>query len=161
LQSQPVRKAPPREPSARCSRYSCSTLAKFSLTSSDGIMSEPALPSLYEPTSTWVKVYLRYSCCSLPALRQVSTTFGMCSPLAQASSSFGLALLTLAVKWKSCRSTLPAPPPPPKSIVPSWMAPQLHATTSISPLCLASCDSPSIPSIFRKQSIAALVGLRG
>src|SRR5438067_2101848 len=56
-------------------------------------------------------------------------------------------------------ATLPAPPPPPPEWVPLWCSPQLHESSSISPLCLWSADSPSMPSIFRKKSTCAIVNL--
>src|SRR5947209_1415277 len=102
------------------------------------------------------KVTIMYSCCSPPALRQVRMALLMCWPVAQASISLGVALFTVMVKWKSCMLTLPAPPPPPPAWVPVWVSPQLHDWTSISFLCLASVDSPSMPSTFRKKSTAAI-----
>src|SRR5947208_12836497 len=111
----------------------------------------PAEPPVwYDDTSTSVSVTLRYSCWSLPALRQTSTAFLKCSPLAQPSISLGEALFTFILKLKSRMLTLPAPPPPPAECAPVWASPQLHVSTSISPLCLWSDDSPSTPSIFRK-----------
>ena len=79
----------------------------------------------------------RYSCCSLPALRQDQLAFLMCSPLAHASISFGLDLLTCMTKVKSCICTLPAPPAAAVGWVPVWVAPQLEDSISISFLCLS------------------------
>ena len=60
----------------------------------------------------------------------------MCSPLAQARNSFGLALLTFITKWKSCICTLPAPPPPPAQMVPALVSPQENDMIWISSLCV-------------------------
>src|SRR6516225_2431716 len=50
--------------------------------------------------------------------------------------------------------TRPAPPPPPAGGPASFDSPQLQASTSISPLCLASKDSPAIPASLRNISSA-------
>src|SRR3954464_9744828 len=114
-------------------------------------MSPLELPPVWKvEISRSLKVIFRYSCCSLPALRQVRMAFLMCSPLAQARNSFGEDLFIFITKWKSCMLTLPAPPPPPPEWEPLCDSLQLHDSRSISFLCLSSCDSPSIPSIFRK-----------
>src|SRR4051812_2441459 len=82
----------------------------------------------------------------------------MCSPVAHACISFGLALFTFMVKWKSWSTTFPAPPPPPLECAPLFVSPQLNDWISISPLCFESPLSPSMPSIFRKKSTAAMSG---
>src|SRR6185503_2591683 len=109
-----------------------------------------APPVWYEDTSRSLNVYFKNSCCSLPALRQVRMADLMCSPVAQASNNFGVALFTFITKWKSCICTLPAPPPPPTDIVPLCDSPQDQDSTSISFLCLESALSPCIPSSFKK-----------
>src|SRR5262245_45301891 len=157
LTSQPVLMGAARLPSPFCSRYSNSSLAKFRLIWSTGTRLEGALPPVWYPeTSTSLMMTLKYSCCPLPALRQVSTALGMWVPLAQDSISLGDALFRLITKLKSFMLTLPAPPPPPLEEAPSWDSPQLQDTRSISPLCCLSADSPSIPSSLRKKSTAAM-----
>src|SRR5258707_15398102 len=101
-------------------------------------------------------VHFMNSCWSLPALRQTRVAFLMCSPSAQASISLGEALSTFLVMWKSCIATLPAPMPPPADAVPVWCSDQLNDSSWISPLCLESADSPSIPSTLRNASNSAI-----
>src|ERR1035437_6922638 len=75
-------------------------------------MGESLPPVWYEEMKTSKNEYFRNSCWSLPAFRQVRIALLMWSPVAQAISSIGVALLTPMVKWKSCIATLPDPPPP-------------------------------------------------
>src|SRR5262245_14563939 len=126
LAHQPDLVTAPSEPSCFCSLYSTSIRAKFMLTESNGStwpLCGP--PDWKELISTSLRVSLRYSCWSLPALRQVSTTLGMCWPLQQARNNFGDALLVIITKEKSCRLALPVPPPPPWAWEPCWLAPKL------------------------------------
>src|SRR5262245_38631716 len=78
----------------------------------------------------------------------------MCLPLAQASSSSGLALLTCAVRWMSWKLTLPAPAPLPVGAEPSFEAPHEKLSTSIVLGCLLSVDSPLMVSISSNWSHA-------
>src|SRR4029079_19302577 len=85
---------------------------------------------------------MRYSCCPLPALRWVIVASLMCSPVAHAFRSSGVAL---SIPWTIDRSrnvALPAPPPPPGAADPEFATPQENESTSISFLCLESRDSP-------------------
>jgi len=45
---------------------------------------------------------------------------------------------------------LPEPPPPPARGPAAWETPQPKDSSTSSPLCFASFDSPSIPSSFSK-----------
>ena len=74
--------------------------------------------------------------------------------VAKARNSFGDALLTGVVKLKSSIETLPTAPPPPGPDAWGREAPQLKLSISISPLCLASWLSPSMPSSLRNMSAA-------
>ena len=56
--------------------------------------------------------------------------------MAQKRNRVGEAELFRMTKWKSCIETLPAPAPVPCEDVPSWVAPQLNDSISISPACL-------------------------
>src|SRR5688572_10773534 len=115
------------------------------------MMSEPAAPPVWkELTIALVRTTTRNSCCSLPALRQVSVTDLRCSPVQHEVKSLADALSAFFTKLKSCSATLPVPPPPPDEKEPALEPPKLHDSSSISPLCLSSVDSPSTPSILRK-----------
>src|SRR5438105_2505377 len=72
---QPVLVAPPSVPSCFCSLYSHSILAKLRLTWSVGTIAEFEPPAWKLETRTSDIVTFRYSCWSLPALRQVRTAF--------------------------------------------------------------------------------------
>src|SRR3954453_8002999 len=147
LTSQRIGIVPPSVPSAFCSLYSHSILAKLKLNWSTGTTSLWRLPPVWKlETSRSENVYLRNSCCCLPALRQTRTACLMCSPEAQASATLGDDLLDIIVNWMSCITTLPAPSPAPNPAVPLCVWPQLNESISISPLCVESWDSPSIPS---------------
>src|SRR5262245_28184331 len=114
-------------------------------------MTSPSLPPVATAqTRTLVKTHCRYSCCSLPALRQIRVALAKCSPVQQARISLGEALSARLVKQNSCAATLPAPRPPSSSSDPELIAPQLHDLISISFLCFGSVDSPSMPSSLRK-----------
>ena len=78
-------------------------------------------------------------------------------PRAAAVISFVDDLSIHLVTEMSWKLALPAPEPPPTWVVPDCETPQLHARTSISPLCLASCASPSIPLILRNMSTAMVL----
>src|SRR5690349_20456216 len=52
--------------------------------------------------------------------------------------------------------TLPTPPPPPVENEPELVSPQDQDSRSISPLCLSSALSPSMPSIFKNISLCAI-----
>src|SRR5262245_13788691 len=78
----------------------------------------------------------------------------MCSPLAHASISLGVASSIRLPMDRSLKETLPAPPPPPPGGAGGDVIPQLHDRTSISPACLESFDSPLMPSTLRKMSTA-------
>src|SRR5262245_40585365 len=118
------------------------------------MLSVGALPSCDAATCTDVTITLlilnnRNSPAALPALRVVSVPSLMCLPVALNDSSSGDARSTSF--WIEMFSifTRPAPPPPPPADPPSCDSPQLQASTSISPLCLASVDSPSMPASLR------------
>src|SRR5450631_1766861 len=104
----------------------------------------------YEEIRMSENVYFRNSCWVLPAFRQTRIALLMCSPVAQARTSFGVALLAFMTKWKSCIATLPEPPPPPAPIEPEFVSPHDQEWSWISFLCVLSWASPSIPSIFKK-----------
>src|SRR5687768_6212647 len=74
-------------------------------------------------------------------------------PVAHALRSGGDAALIRETKWKSSNDALPEPPPPPLPPlgVPIRPTPHDHDSTSISPLCAASVDSPKMPSILRNH----------
>src|SRR6478736_7508438 len=55
---------------------------------------------------------------------------------------------------RSLKVALPAPPPPPEPMVPVFVTPQENDSTSISPGCLTSTDSPLMSPIFAKMSDA-------
>src|SRR5437764_14786543 len=104
-------------------------------------MSEPAEPPVWkELTIALVSSIFRNSCCSLPALRQVSVAFLRCSPVQQAVKSLADALSVFFTKLKSCNATLPVPPPPPLENEPALLPPNAHDASSISPVCDASVD---------------------
>src|SRR5215469_7180225 len=81
------------------------------------------------------------------------------SPCASARNNWGDWTPTFAVKEKSWKVTFPAPPPPPSLTLPLLEAPQLKLSSSISPLCLLSLLSPSMPSSFRNMSTAIALSL--
>src|SRR5947209_130780 len=115
------------------------------------MMSEPAEPPLWnELIRIGDRMMVRNSCWSLPALRQTRVAVFRCSPVQHEVRSLAEALSTFLTKLKSLRTTLPDPPPPPLLNEPEFVPPKLHDSTSISPLCLSSVDSPSTLSIFRK-----------
>src|SRR6476620_7123112 len=93
-------------------------------------------------------------CCVTPALRQVSFASLRCLPLAQKRNRVGDDELFRMTKWKSFIETLPPPAPVPCDEVPSWVAPQLKDSISISPGCFESFDSPFTSVIFRNMSTA-------
>src|ERR1035437_1635539 len=95
-------------------------------------MGEALPPVWYEEMKTSKNEYFRNSCWSLPAFRQVRIALLMWSPVAQAISSIGVALLTPIVKWKSCIATLPDPPPPPAPMEPALDSPQAQDWSWIS-----------------------------
>src|ERR1700742_760546 len=66
----------------------------------------------------------------------------------------GLDLSMYLVKDRSWTLALPEPAPPPTWAEPEFDTPQLHASTSISPLWVLSFDSPLRASIFMNMSIA-------
>src|SRR5262245_54580040 len=103
-------------------------------------------------TRTSVSLTVKYSCCSVPALRQISSALLRCWPSAQARNSTGEALLTFMTKSTSFMDTLLAPPPPPEDCVAGWLSPQDHNSRSMAPLdfIVASYDSPLTPSTIRK-----------
>src|SRR5215472_12916860 len=81
------------------------------------------------------------------------------SPCASARNNWGDWTPTFAVKEKSWKVTFPSPPPPPSLTLPLLEAPQLKLSSSISPLCLWSLLSPSMPSSFRNMSTAIALSL--
>src|SRR5215470_13972147 len=95
-----------------------------------------------EVTTTFLILKRRNSCATPPLLwlRAVSVPSEMCLPSALRKSNSGEARSTNFWIERSLPFTLPAPPPPPVCGG-SSDSPQLHASTSISPLCLASTDS--------------------
>ena len=76
--------------------------------------------------------------------------FGMPSPVAHLTNSFGPALLAFMTKLKSCIETFPAPRPLPYAEEPVCEHPKPNEMHSISSLCFSSMDSPGAPSTFRK-----------
>src|SRR5580765_2528083 len=96
-----------------------------------------------------VNLIMRYSSGLSPALRTVRVASGMCWPLQQHSASSGDALLMYIVKEKSCTLHLPEPAPPPTCAEPELPTCQDHESTSISPPCFLSRDSPAMPAILR------------
>src|SRR4051794_38177028 len=92
--------------------------------------------------------------CLPPALRQVSFASERCLPLAQKRNRVGDDELFRITKWKSFIETLPPPAPVPCDDVPSWVAPQLNDSISISPGFLESFDSPLTSVILRNMSTA-------
>src|SRR5258705_4851544 len=78
------------DPSGRCGVYSRSTWANFrDPDSAEGWSSEPAWLTAVIVTS--FSLMMRYSCCPLPALRWVIVASLMCSPVAHAFRSSGVA----------------------------------------------------------------------
>jgi hypothetical protein len=71
---------------------------------------------------------------------------------------FGDARSTSFSKQMEENTALPAPPPPPGASPPVFLTPNAKDSSSISPLCLLSLLSPSMPSIFRNTSAFTSVG---
>src|SRR5262245_32828346 len=74
--------------------------------------------------------------------------------MAQAFISTGDALSRACMKLRSWKFALPAPLPPPIEPMPVCATPQDHESTSISPSCLLSFDSPLTSPSFRNTSTA-------
>src|SRR5947209_7133932 len=76
-------------------------------------------------------------------------------------NSTGLELSVLFMMLKSLTLTLPTDTPVPVPTLLELLAPQENDMMSISPLWLSFCDSPVIPSSFKKASYAMIVSLGG
>src|SRR5262249_22184333 len=87
-------------------------------------------------------------------LRSVSAACWMCLPVAHASIRVGDALLVAIETEKSRSAAFPVPPPPPVDPPPVFATPHEKDEISISPGCVLSVLSPSMPSIFRNASKA-------
>src|SRR5687767_2731521 len=74
--------------------------------------------------------------------------------MAHAFISTGDALSSACMKLRSEKFALPAPDPPPSEADPVCATPQDHDSTSISPTCLESLDSPLTSPIFKNTSTA-------
>ena len=105
-------------------------------------------------TKTSFILTMRYSCWPLPALREVSVASLMCSPIAHAFIRFGDALSSECMKLRSLKLALPAPAPEPARTSEALDTPHDHDSTSISPACLESFDSPLMSPSFKKTSTA-------
>jgi hypothetical protein len=87
-------------------------------------------------------------------LRETRVASLKCSPVAHFVINTGDALSRACMKLRSLKFALPAPPPPPNDIVPVCESPQDHDSTSISPACLLSLDSPFTSPNFKNTSTA-------
>src|SRR5688572_20759172 len=138
----------PRPPFGSCGLYSTVRVAKLSENWSTGAPElEP--PVWYDVTMTFFSSYLRYSCCPSPALRPMRIARGTTMPETALAISSGVALSTGLVKDMGAVQGFPARAPP-ALLADDWDTPQDHDSITISPLCLSSVDSPSMPSILRK-----------
>ncbi len=153
--SKPATVEPPAVPVGDCALCSICSLEYDSENRSLGITAVAlSTPERYALTRTSDSVSRMNSNWPLPPpALPVRTAERRCSPVAQACSSRGLALLNGATTSSASNVARPVPPPPPAAGGASWLTPKENDSTSISPLCLASALPPTIPSIFRKYGI--------
>src|SRR5258706_5348221 len=145
---------PSGPPFLACGWYFTWNLAKLRVTFSVSLSSPPEPPVETDVINTSVKVILQYSRGLSPALRTTSSALGKCLPLQPYWMRLGVDLSIHFVNEKSWTMTLPAPPPTPTCVSPEFAMAQLQARTSISPLCLASPDSPLRSPILMNMSTA-------
>src|SRR5262245_55623148 len=141
-----------REPSSFCGLYSRTIFENAIETLSIGCSLLPEGCTLVTRMSFILMI--RYSCCPFPAFREMSVPSLMCSPVAHFVISTGDALSTACMMLTSLKFALPAPPPPPILIVPVCDTPNDHESTSISPGCFRSFDSPLMSPNFKNVSTA-------
>src|SRR5579872_6619100 len=124
-----------------------------------GASSPPEEPDQeMESTKTSLNFHFKYSNGLPPALRSVRPPVAMWVPWQQFCIRTGLALSVFFMKLKGWKLALPPPAPPvAEPMVVLLAAPKLKEKISISPLCLASLDSPVTPSSFKNASNAIRV----
>ena len=95
-------------------------------------------------------VIFRNSCCSLPALRQVNSAFWNMLATRTGQHQFGRRLVVLHHEVKVLHRHFARAAAATEVHGAGVGFPQDHDSTSISPLCLPSALSPSMPLIFKK-----------